>query len=115
MLVDTNSRSNDPACRDGGLVSCNSAVVDPAALLSGGDLDIGGFQLSFIGTVHPNGYVYRTTGGDEAVITYNSKTKNMFARYTTLHTQAQLFISFIYLCNPFIVAFLTVSVQPQHG
>lgn len=82
MLVDTNSRSNDPACRDGGLVSCNSAVVDPAALLSGGDLDIGGFQLSFIGTVHPNGYVYRTTGGDEAVITYNSKTKNMFARYT---------------------------------
>ena len=37
----------------------------------------------FHSTIQPNGLVYKNSNGDEAVVTYNQKTGNMFGSFKT--------------------------------
>ena len=73
------------------LLLCTQVTVDPAVLLSGKDINILGSTLVFDSTVEPHGFVYHNTHGDEAVITYNNKTGNMFGRMST-HEDKHYFI-----------------------
>ena len=74
----------EACCSDENIGSCVPAQVNPASFLDQGDLSILTSQLAFHFTVPPNGQVYKNSQGDEAVITYNDLTGNMFA---TLKTQ----------------------------
>ena len=53
-------------------------MVDPDLLDRKEDIMLANVVLSFKSTVPPNGYVYQSPAGDEAVITFNKKTGNMF-------------------------------------
>ena len=57
--------------------------MDPSALGPGDDLNLAGILVSFSSYIQPNGYVYKSYAGDEAVITYNEGTGNMFASFKT--------------------------------
>ena len=75
--------SVEACCKEEHLPLCTQVTVDPALLLSGKDINILGSDLVFDSTVEPHGFVYHNTLGDEAVITYNIKTRNMFGTLKT--------------------------------
>ena len=58
-------------------------MVDPGILDRKEDILLVDVVLSFKSTVPPNGYVYQSPAGDEAVITFNEKTGNMFGSFET--------------------------------
>ena len=68
-----------------------NAVVDPGIInlleLKQG-ISFKDINLTFHSTIEPNGFVYKNSVGDEAVITYNSITDNMFATLKTHHDKA---------------------------
>ena len=76
-------RSTEVSCNDKHLRACLDAEVDPKLLLSGEDISIIDIDLKFKSTIEPNGRVYTNEEGDEAIITYNSKTGNMFGTIKT--------------------------------
>ena len=76
-------RSVEACCNEEHLLLCSEITVDPVVLLSGEDINILGSDLVFDSTVEPNGFVYHNSLGDEAVITYNNKTGNMFGTLAT--------------------------------
>merc|ERR1712025_345945 len=78
-----NTKSANICCNARNVQTCQDAVVDPAALLLHTDLDIGGVTLSFVSNVQPHGHVYQNEAGDEAIITFNTATGNMFGSLKT--------------------------------
>ena len=77
------SRSLEVCCNDRNLLNCLSAEVNPQLLLDKEDISILDIDLAFHSTVEPNGFVYKNSAGDEAVITYNQNTANMFGSFKT--------------------------------
>ena len=75
--------SSEACCRDKNLLSCRDAIVNPEILDSREDIRLADVVVSFKSTVSPNGYVYQNPAGDEAVITFNKKTGNMFGSFKT--------------------------------
>ena len=70
-------------CNDNNILTCVNAVVDELALLSGDDLSILQNDLQFDSPIEPNGYHYKNDAGDEAVLTYNPNTNNIFGTFKT--------------------------------
>ena len=68
--------------------SCIEATVDTSLLKSGKDFRLEGITLSFTNRIPPNGYVYKSSAGDEAVITLNEKSGNMFGAFKTITGRA---------------------------
>merc|ERR1719397_1464194 len=79
------SRSEEVCCKDKFLRSCRNAAVDPDLLIKQEDISIIDIDLQFNNRVEPNGYVYKNIDGDEAVITYNKRTGNMFGSFKTVY------------------------------
>jgi len=79
----TRTWSSEACCRDKNLLSCQEAMVDPDILDGKEDIVLADVVLSFKSMVPPNGYVYQSPAGDEAVITFNAKTGNMFGNFET--------------------------------
>ena len=73
----SSSRSAEVCCNDKHLKACLDVDVDPKLLLSMEDISINHIDLEFKFTIEPNGFVYKNPEGDEAIITFNSKTGNM--------------------------------------
>ena len=90
-ISSVNTRSVDACCNEEHLLHCTEVSVDPSVLLSGEDINILGADLVFDSTVEPHGFVYHNSLGDEAVITYNNKTGNMFGTLST-HDDKSYFI-----------------------
>merc|ERR1712227_382953 len=76
------SRSAEPCC-DLDTLSCYDVDVDPESLLSEEDISINGMELAFSNTIPPHGRVYKTEHGDEAVISLNEETGNIFGTLKT--------------------------------
>ena len=75
--------SSEACCKDKNLLSCRDAMVNPEILDTKEDIRLADVVVSFKSTVSPNGYVYQSPAGDEAVITFNKKTGNMFGSFKT--------------------------------
>jgi len=76
------SRSAEPCC-DKDTLSCYDVDVDPESLLSEENISINGMELEFSNTIAPHGRVYKTEQGDEAVISLNEETGNIFGTLKT--------------------------------
>jgi len=76
------SRSAE-ACCDLDTLSCYDVDVDPESLLSEENISINGIELTFSNTIPPHGRVYKTELGDEAVISLNEETGNIFGSLKT--------------------------------
>ena len=79
-------RSNaqpDPCCEDSNLRTCQRVNVDEKTLASENDISILGKEYQFSNFIEPSSYAYKTANGDEAVITLNQETGNMFASVKT--------------------------------
>ena len=76
-----NSRSSEVCCKDKNIKSCVNTAVDKKIDKDG--ISILDIDLAFHSTVSPNGFVYKNPAGDEAVITYNNNTGNMFGSFKT--------------------------------
>ena len=77
------TRSTEVCCNDKNLRNCLSAAVNPDLLVTKEDISILDIDLEFHSTIQPNGLVYKNSNGDEAVVTYNQKTGNMFGSFKT--------------------------------
>ena len=77
------SRSTQPCC-DQHTLSCHDVDVDPESLLSDESISINGLELKFSNTIPPHGRTYKTEHGDEAVISYNKDTGNIFGTLKTI-------------------------------
>ena len=77
-------KSEEACCNEAHLRYCTDVTkVNTEVLLTGEDINIVGYDLAFISTVEPNGFVYRSREGDEAIITWNQNGGNMFASLKT--------------------------------
>ena len=70
-------------CSDPALLSCASVSINPELILSRKNIKILGTELNFSSEVEPRGYVYHNSQGDEAVITLNQQTGNVFGTVNT--------------------------------
>ena len=77
------SKSPEVCCNDKNMMNCLTATVDPELLFDRKDISIVDIDLAFHSTIQPNGFVYKNSAGDEAVITYNQNTGNMFGSFKT--------------------------------
>ena len=77
------TRSSEKCCHGKTVKNCFEAEVNVDALVSGDDVTISDVSLSFHGQVPPRGRVYKSDGGDEAVITHNKLTGSVFATLKT--------------------------------
>ena len=82
-IKNRSSRSVEATCNDNNLKACLDADVDPSLPLNKEDISINGIDLQFQSTVEPNGFVYKNKHGDEAIITVNPRTGNMFGSLKT--------------------------------
>merc|ERR1712168_1044606 len=82
-IKDVGSRSIEACCSDNYLTTCQDAEVNSGLIGDQQDISIDGIDLQFKSTVEPNGFVYKNDDGDEAVITINPKTRNMFGSLKT--------------------------------
>merc|ERR1712123_199639 len=84
IVEKTRQSSGEVCCRDEDLLSCQVVKVDPSLLISKEDILLpGGVVVSFKNHVRPNGYHYANSDGDEATITYNQASGNMFGVLVT--------------------------------
>ena len=75
---------SENCCTESNLLTCERVNVNPALLLEGqNDFTILGISFTFSNDIEPHGLVYKTEAGDEAVITYNEDTGNMFGSVKT--------------------------------
>merc|ERR550539_707094 len=82
-IIPAKSRSVEACCSEANLLHFTEINVDPALIFSGEEINILGADLVFDSTLEPHGFVYHNSQGDEAVITYNNKTGNMFGSLKT--------------------------------
>jgi len=74
----------EPCCQASNILSCQPTTVDPTALGSTEDLEVEDVVLAFANTVPPHGFHYTNAAGDEALITLNPTTQNMFGSLKTI-------------------------------
>ena len=74
---------SESCCNESNLLTCERVNVNPTMLLEGQGLTILGISFTFYNDIEPHGLVYKTEAGDEAVITYNEDTGNMFGSVKT--------------------------------
>ena len=77
------TRSSEKCCNDKTIKTCFGAKVNIDNLMSGDDVTINDVSLTFRGQVPPHGRVYKNNEGDEAIITYNNDTGNVFGSLKT--------------------------------
>ena len=75
--------SPDPCCKDSDLKTCQKVNVDPKSLASQKDISILDMEFQFSNFIEPSSFAYKNNNGDEAVITLNKETGNMFASVKT--------------------------------
>ena len=73
----------EPCCDEDHLLTCDKIDIHPSMLMQGRDLTILGISFTFSNNIEPNGLVYKTEAGDEAVITYREVTGNMWGSVKT--------------------------------
>jgi len=86
--------ASEPCCQASNIISCQPTTVDPTELGSTEDLEIElrnpttnkveDVVLAFANTVPPHGFHYSNAAGDEALITLNPTTQNMFGSLKTV-------------------------------
>ena len=64
------------------MLSCKAITINPSSLETV-DITIHGRDLHFIRTVAPHGRVYGNQEGDEALVSHNPNTDNVFGSLTT--------------------------------
>ena len=65
------------------ILSCKRAKINPGLLNSERkNVSILDIEFTFDFRVEPHGFAYHNSQGEEAVITYNNKTGNMFGSFT---------------------------------
>ena len=79
-------RSSEACCNDKHLLSCQPASVDADLLASQDDILLDDIVLTFKSTIPPNGFVYQSPAGDEAVITLNKVTGSVFGSFEETST-----------------------------
>ena len=77
-----NSRSSESCCT-GDIKTCQDVEIDSDLLGSSQSLSILNISLAFCSRVPPNGFVYKTDLGDEAVMTVNTRSGNVFGSFKT--------------------------------
>ena len=75
-------RSAEICCNDDDLLSCSEVELDPARLTEK-EITLKGIQMTFSNKVEPNGFDFKNDQGDEAILSYNKDTGNMFGSLTT--------------------------------
>ena len=71
-------------CNEDNLLTCERVNVNAAMLVEGlDDITINGISFTFSNDIEPHGLVYKNEAGDEAVITFNEDTGNMFGSVKT--------------------------------
>ena len=83
LLTISSGRSTEKCCNDKTIKKCFGAAVNVDLLLSGRDVTIAGVPLVFHGNVPPQGRVFKSSRGDEAVFTINKNSGNMFGSLKT--------------------------------
>ena len=82
-IPDQKNVQPEKCCNERNLLTCERVSVDPDMLMQEDDIDILGIPFTFSNRIEPNGFAYKTEAGDEAVITYNDETRNMFGGVKT--------------------------------
>ena len=77
-----NSRSSESCCR-ADIKTCQDVLIDSELLWLSQSLSILNISLTFCSQVQPNGFVYKNDLGDEAVITVNNRSGNVFGSFKT--------------------------------
>jgi len=75
-------RSTEVCCNNEDYLSCTEVTMDPAQL-SNEKITLKDIEFTFSNTVEPHGFVYKTSQGDEAVLSYNEETGNLFGTIST--------------------------------
>ena len=75
-------RSSEVCCNDEELLSCTEVKLDPARLTDK-EITLKGIQLTFSNNIEPNGFDFKNVQGDEAILSYNKDTGNIFGSLTT--------------------------------
>ena len=70
-------------CSEDHLLVCQHIDIKPELLIRKREIKILGISFSFSNYIEPHGFVYKTQGGDEAVITHNEGSGNMFGSVKT--------------------------------
>ena len=83
LKVSLSKSSGEVCCTDRNLLSCRDTLVFPELLANSDPIILDGVTVDFVSTVQPNGFVYQSGEGDEAIITYNSATGNLFGSFKT--------------------------------
>ena len=83
LLTISSGRSTEKCCNDKTIKKCFGAAVNVDLLLSGRDVTIAGVPLVFHSNVPPQGRVFKSSRGDEAVFTFNKHSGNMFGSLKT--------------------------------
>ena len=77
-----NSRSSESCCT-ADIKTCQDVLIEPDLLWLFQSLSILNISLTFCSQVQPNGFVYKNDLGDEAVITVNNRSGNVFGSFKT--------------------------------
>ena len=77
-----NSRSSERCCT-ADIKTCQDVLIDTDLLWLSQSLSILNISLTFCSLVQPNGFVYKNDLGDEAIITLNNRSGNVFGSFKT--------------------------------
>ena len=75
--------TSEKCCTEAHLVLCQEVDINRKLLFRKRDIKILGSTYTYSNPIDPHGLVYKTEAGDEAVITYNEDTGNMFGSVKT--------------------------------
>lgn len=75
-------RSTEICCTDDNLLTCTEVKLNPANL-SKKKITLKGIKMTFENFIEPNGYDYKNSQGDEAILSFHKETGNMFGSLTT--------------------------------
>ena len=75
-------RSTEICCTDDNLLTCTEVKLNPANL-SKKKIILKGIEMTFENFIEPNGYDYKNSQGDEAILSFHKETGNMFGSLTT--------------------------------
>ena len=76
-------RGRENCCHDARLVSCTYVDIDPS-ILSSNVISINGINFTLSNLVPPHGYNFKKNLMEEATLSYNPRTRNLFGTIKTL-------------------------------